>query len=108
MRPDPFCDGITQPGDNCPLWRQILADVLDTELVTVNTSQGAAYGAALLAATGAGVFPDVESACAATIQVTGSTTPGRARKMYQQIYPLYRDLYPVLRHSFETISRVSY
>jgi xylulokinase len=75
--------------------------------VTVNSSEGAAYGAALLAATGAGVYHDVESACAATIRLTGSTTPGPTSATYREIYPLYRDLYPALRHSFQAIAHAT-
>ena len=45
-------------GTASPLWRQILADVLDAEIATVATTEGAAYGAALLAAVGAGWYPD--------------------------------------------------
>jgi xylulokinase len=95
---------ITGGGATSQLWLQILADVLGTQLVTVNTTEGAAYGAALLAATGAGVFPDVESACAATIRITGSTTPGPASEVYRQVYPLYRDLYPALQRTFQAIA----
>jgi xylulokinase len=98
---------ITGGGAKSPLWRQILADVFQVELVTVNTAEGAAYGAAVLAATGAGVFADVASACAAFIQITGSTTPGPASATYQEMYPLYRELYPALRPSFNAIARVS-
>ncbi len=94
----------TGGGANSPLWRQILADVLGVELVTVNASEGAAYGAALLAATGAGVFPSVEAACAAAIQVTGSTKPSQARGAYQDIYPLYGGLYPSLRPTFNALA----
>jgi xylulokinase len=57
-------------GTNGALWRQILASVLEAELVTVNTTEGAAYGAALLAGVGAGAWSDVPSACKATIQIT--------------------------------------
>ena len=96
---------VTGGGARSPLWRQILADVLDAELVTVNTTEGAAYGAALLAATGAGIYPDVPSACAAVIQITGSTEPGPARTAYQELYPLYRDLYPALRPTFDAVAR---
>ncbi len=46
-------------GTKSALWRQILASVLEAELVTINTADGAAYGAALLAAVGAGTWPDV-------------------------------------------------
>src|SRR5690554_1229004 len=48
---------VSGGGAKSPLWRQILADVLGTELVTVNTTEGAAYGAALLAGVGTGVWP---------------------------------------------------
>ncbi len=91
-------------GARSPLWRQILADVLGVELVTVNTTEGAAYGAALLAATGAGVFPDVPAACTAVVTVTGRTEPGPASRFYEEMYPLYRALYPALRPTFNAVA----
>ena len=94
---------VTGGGARSPLWRQILADVFGAEIVTVNTAEGAAYGAALLAATGAGVFPSVESACDATIQVTGSTRPGADQAVYEKLYPLYRGLYPALTPTFHAM-----
>jgi xylulokinase len=96
---------IAGGGARSQLWRQILADVLASELIMVNTTEGAAYGAALLAATGAGIFSDVESACAATIGIMGTTTPGPASEMYQQVYPLYRDLYPALQRTFQAVAQ---
>ena len=84
-----------------------MADVLNVELVMVNTSEGAAYGAAVLAATGAGTFPDVASACETIIQITGSTPPGPAVAAYEGLYPLYRALYPALRPSFNAIAQLS-
>ncbi|MGD2041584.1 MAG: xylulokinase, partial [Anaerolineae bacterium] len=98
---------ISGGGAKSALWRQILADILGTELVTVNTTEGAAYGAALLAATGAGVYADVDSACAATIHVVGSTSPGPDAAVYEEIYPLYRDLYPALRSTFAAVASVT-
>jgi xylulokinase len=87
------------------LWRQILADVLESELVTVNTSEGAAYGACLLAGVGAGIWPDVPSACAACVRVTGSTRPDPQQvDCYRQAYPIYRGLYPALKPSFERLA----
>ncbi|WP_322797776.1 xylulokinase [Thermoflexus sp.] len=93
-------------GARSALWRQILADVLGAELVTVNTTEGAAYGAALLAAVGAGVFPDVPSACSAVIRITGRTVPGPAARFYNEMYPLYRKLYPALQPAFQEIARL--
>jgi xylulokinase len=89
-------------GTKGALWRQILASVLEAELVTVNTTEGAAYGAALLAGVGAGNWPDVVSACRTAVKLTGSTSPNPAQvETYRKAYPLYRDLYPALKSSFE-------
>ncbi len=95
---------ITGGGARSPLWRQILADVLGCELQTVNTEEGAAFGAALLAGVGSGHWPDVESACRAAIRLTGSTAPGAAQEAYAGLYPVYQALYPALRPSFQNLS----
>jgi xylulokinase len=88
-------------GTKGALWRQILASVLEAELVTVNTTEGAAFGAALLAAVGAGNWPDVVTACRAAVKLTGSTHPDPAQvEAYRQTYPLYQELYPALKSSF--------
>jgi xylulokinase len=95
---------VTGGGAKSPFWRQILADVLQAELVTVNSEEGAAYGAALLAATGIGVFSDVPSACQQVIQIKGRTMPGAAADQYDELYPIYRQLYPALKPSFQVLS----
>ena len=91
-------------GTKSALWRQILASVLEAELVTVNTTEGAAYGAALLAAVGAGQYESVPAACEAAIQVTGSTLPDAQQvKAYARAYPIYRGLYPALTPTFKVM-----
>ena len=89
---------VSGGGAKSPLWRQILADVFNAELVTVNTTEGAAYGAALLAGVGAGVWPDVDAACDACVKVTGSTEvqPEMVAR-YNEIYQSYTRLYPALK-----------
>ncbi len=94
-------------GTKGALWRQILASVLDAELVTVNTSEGAAFGAALLAGVGAGAWPHVAAACDSTIRITGRTEPVNEQvSRYRAAYPLYRRLYPELKSSFAELSRL--
>ncbi len=89
-------------GTKGALWRQIMASVLEAELVTVNTTEGGAYGAALLAAVGAGIWTDVPTACKASIKITGSTMPDPAQvDVYKKSYALYQELYPALKSSFE-------
>ncbi len=98
---------ISGGGAKSQLWRQILADVLEIELVTVNTTEGAAYGAALLAGVGAGMFASVPEACESAIEITGSTLPSAAVSVYQEYYPEYRALYPILADQFKAISAVT-
>ena len=98
---------VSGGGARSPLWRQILADVFDAELVTVNTTEGAAYGAALLAGVGAGAWPTVDAACEAAISLTGSTSPqpdGVAT--YGPIYEQYRALYPALQTISHNLSNL--
>jgi xylulokinase len=92
-------------GARSALWRQILADVFGTEIVTVGSAEGAAFGAALLAGVGVGVYQDVGEACAETIHPTSSTWPGPAASVYAAQYPRYRALYPALAGEFKLAAR---
>lgn len=96
---------ISGGGARSALWRQILANVLDVELATVNTTEGAAYGAALLAGVGTGHWGDVDSACRATVHVTGTTTVDeKAAERYSAYYERYGELYPALRQTFSAMA----
>jgi len=98
---------ISGGGAKSRLWQQILADTLDVELVTVNTTEGAAFGAALLASVGAGMYSDVPQACEHMIRLTGSTAPSSFSQDYKEFYPHYRDLYPALAGEFKTLAEIS-
>jgi len=92
-------------GTKGALWRQILASVLNSELVTVNTSEGAAFGAALLAGVGAGAWSDVITACKNTIRITGQTLPKMDEvAVYERSYAQFRELYPALKPAFDRMS----
>jgi xylulokinase len=94
-------------GTKGALWRQILASILEIDLVTVNTKEGAAYGAALLAGVGASAWPDTATACKACVKVTGTTQPQPAQmEVYRKAYPLFRELYPALKSSFSRFGEV--
>lgn len=93
---------ISGGGAKSKLWRQIIADVLEAELVTVNTTEGAAYGAALLASVGAGVFSSVREACQTAVRVTDRVLPGAAAQIYRKLYPHYQALYPALKDEFHS------
>src|SRR5207302_6068408 len=62
-------------GARSPLWRQIQADVYGHSVEIVEAEEGAAYGAALLAAVGAGIWPSADAACAAAVRVASRIEP---------------------------------
>jgi xylulokinase len=95
---------ISGGGAKSDLWKQIISDVLNIELVTVNTTEGAAFGAALLACVGCGVYDSVEAACEHTVQITDTTMPTTKSGIYQQLYPRYRALYPALKDEFKKLA----
>jgi xylulokinase len=91
-------------GAKSALWRRICASVLGVELVTVNSTEGGAYGAALLAGVGSGAWPTVEAACDAAIAVTGRDEPDASWvKAYDALYPRYRELYGALKPTFDAL-----
>lgn len=97
-------------GAKSSLWRQIQADVFDTDIVTPEVEEGPAYGAALLAAVGAGIYGSVEDACNQTVEITDRTTPvENTTRVYDEYYEVYESLYPALEETFadniEAISR---
>jgi xylulokinase len=94
-------------GARSDLWRRILADIFETVIAIVNVTEGAAFGAALLAGVGAGVYRDVPEACARTIRVQESTAPGDARHICADYFPIYRALYRALAPHFKRVSAVS-
>jgi xylulokinase len=87
-------------GTASALWRQILADVLDAEIATVETTEGAAYGAGLLAGVGAGWWPTVDAATDAVVRVTPMASPGPDAATYAERHAIYRELYPALEATF--------
>jgi len=81
-------------------WRQILADVLQAELVTPSTTEGAAFGAAVLAAVGSGWYGDVATATQGLVRTMPSASPGPGSAAYADAHAVYRELYPALAPVF--------
>ena len=90
-------------GVRSELWRQILADVLDTRIDTVVTEEGAAYGAALLASTGAGQHSSVDSAVIEMVSSQPVSWPSDLVDRYSTLHERYQALYPALRPTFQSL-----
>jgi xylulokinase len=93
-------------GARSAFWRQMLADNFETPLVTVSATEGSAYGAALLAGVGAGVWKTVEAACAVAVKETSRVKPGTDAAVYRDFYPRFRALYPKLKGEFAKLAEV--
>ncbi len=91
-------------GTASALWCQILADILGAEIATVDTTEGAAYGAALLAAVGTGWFQTVDDIVSEFVHASPVATPGPAAAALDEAHATYRDLYPALSPSFRRLS----
>lgn len=94
---------VSGGGAKSPLWRQIMADVIGMPLVSVEAVEGAAYGAALLAGVGAGVWSDVKAA-AGVVSLGEITEPSAAQAEYENLYRLYGQLYPALKPIFGALA----
>ena len=85
-------------GSRSALWRQIQADVFGHPVDTATADQGAAYGAAILAAVGSGRWPTVDAACDALVRGATKTMPRpEVVMLMNKRYDAYRRLYPALR-----------
>jgi xylulokinase len=94
-------------GGRSPLWRQIQADIFGKEICTVAADEGAAFGAALMAAVGAGGFSSLEEACGRSIQLVNHTQPNpENNKRYQEFYEVYQSLYGALKPSFDKVTEL--
>lgn len=97
----PATAAVSGGASQSAVWRQILTDIAGIPLYTINSSEGAALGAAILAAVGAGAWPDVPSACDDLIRQVDISEPSvEGQAAYERLYPIYRQLYPALRQSF--------
>ena len=85
-------------GAASPFWRQLLADIFDKRVVALETQEGSAYGAALLAMAATGQFSSVPEACRAAIREVASVTPQAANvAAYQRGHEVFKALYPALK-----------
>src|SRR5207247_1693823 len=85
-------------GARSPFWRQMLADVFGKRVSVLETEEGSAYGAALLAMVGAGEYSSVSEVCATAVQESASVSPqAEASAVYAAGHKTYQRLYPELR-----------
>jgi xylulokinase len=92
-------------GARSAFWRQLQADIYNLPIVLTNAAEGPAYGVALLAGVGTGVWDSVEQACRSSIkQVTKITANKKSAALYERHYRVYDKLYGDLKERFGEIA----
>ncbi len=94
-------------GAKSVLWREIQADVFGREVSIMEKDEGPAYGAAILATIGAGMFGSVQEAVEELVKVREVVIPNRENtERYRDFYNLYIELYPALKDKFKELSEI--
>ena len=89
-------------GAKSPLWKKIIANVMNLKLDVIESEEGPGYGAAMLAAVGCGVFASVEEAADKLVKVVDTVEPEpELVARYEERYRKFRMLYPALKEVFQ-------
>ncbi|CRZ33447.1 xylulokinase [Herbinix hemicellulosilytica] len=93
---------INGGGAKSPLWCKIVANVLNVKVDKINSEEGPAFGAAILAAVGCGKYSSVEEATEKLIKVIDTTEQDpEIVERYNKKYEIFKQLYPSLKDMFD-------
>lgn len=96
---------ISGGGAKSKIWRSIIADLFNAEISTLTCTEGAPYGAAIIASVGTGDYKDITEACNKMLKKEFTIQPDNERvKLYNEFYGIYRELYPQLKNTFSSIT----
>ncbi|MGL5355535.1 MAG: xylulokinase [Cetobacterium sp.] len=89
---------VSGGGAKSDFWKQMIADIFDSTVQTVNSTEGPAFGAAILASVGDGLFSSVDEACKKLIKVVDYKEPNKDNvDFYNKKYLNFKKLYPLLK-----------
>jgi xylulokinase len=98
----------TGGGARSHFWLQLQADIYRQPIVSTNAQEGPAYGAAILAGIGAGIWKNVQEACRCGIKETNRHTPNKKRAdFYDRAYAVYHKLYGDLKNRFPEMNALA-
>jgi len=95
-------------GAKSSTWRQIIADILNSKVVTLNIEEGAAFGAAIIAGAGCGIYPNIKEGVDKIINEDKENNPMAENvEKYKKLYTIYKLLYKDLKDNFKKLSSLS-
>ena len=90
------------------IWRQIIADILNSKIVTLNVEEGSAFGAAIIAGAGCGIYSSIKEGVDKIINEDKENNPiAENVKKYNKLYTIYKSLYMNLKDNFKKLSSLS-
>jgi xylulokinase len=96
-------------GAASPFWRQIQADVFGCDVVTTEgAAEGGAFGAAIVAGIGTGIWPDATTAASHCQTVSRQSPSAREQETYAKMFEIYRTLYPTLQDTFRKLANPAF
>ena len=91
-------------GAKSPLWKKIIANVMNIKVDVLEVEEGPSLGGAMLAAVGCGVYPDVETAGRKLAKVVDTVEPEpELAAKYEKRYQKFKELYPVMKPLFKNL-----
>jgi len=95
-------------GAKSSIWRQIIADILNSKVVTLNVEEGPAFGAAIIAGAGCGIYPSIKEGVDKIINEDKENNPiAENVEKYKKLYAIYKLLYKDLKDNFKKLSSLS-
>ncbi len=94
-------------GAKSDIWRQMMADMYNTEVTINESEEGPALGVAILALVATGIYSDIPTACKAIIRPKATQKPiADNTEKYKSFYSIYKQLYGNLKDSFASLSQM--
>ena len=101
IRRTTLCGG----GAKSPLWRKMVANILNVTVDIPKTEEGPSMGGAMLAMVACGVYASVEDACKAIVEIVGSEEPDEElTAKYENRYQAFKKLYPACKDFYKSLS----
>ena len=92
-------------GAKSPLWKKIIANVMDLKVDVIESEEGPGYGGAILAAVGCGEYESVEEAAGKLVKVVETVEPdAKLVEKYEERYQKFRKIYPTVKGLFQELT----
>ena len=92
-------------GAKSPLWKKIVANVMNLKVDVIESEEGPGYGGAILAAVGCKEFASVEEATEKLVKIVDTVEPdAELVAKYEERYQKFRQIYPTLKDLFQELN----